>query len=72
MCVCTAERPGAGEEGDRMERVDRSEDPRRQPVEEVRRSVCQLTDMTGRPGDQTMVMSGGSTATYLARTPCLP
>ena len=28
--------------------------------------------MTGRPGDRTMEMNGGSTASYLARTPCVP
>ena len=30
------------------------------------------TDITGRPGDRTMEMNGGSTASYLARTPCVP
>ena len=28
--------------------------------------------MTGRPGYRTMEMNGGSSAPYLARTPCLP
>ena len=30
------------------------------------------TDVTGWPGDRTMEMNGGSTASYLARTPCIP
>ena len=30
------------------------------------------TDMTGRPGCRTMEMIGGSSAPYLARTPCVP
>ena len=30
------------------------------------------TDMTGRPGYRTMEMIGGSSAPYLARTPCVP
>ena len=30
------------------------------------------TSMTGRPGDRTMEMIGGITASYLARTPCVP
>ena len=30
------------------------------------------TDMTGRPGYWTMEMIGGSSASYLARTPCVP
>ena len=29
-------------------------------------------DMTGRPGHRTMEMNGGSSASYLARTPCFP
>ena len=28
--------------------------------------------MTGRPGHRTMEMIGGSSASYLARTPCVP
>ena len=28
--------------------------------------------MTGRPGYRTMEMNGGSSASYLARTPCVP
>ena len=28
--------------------------------------------MTGRPGCQTMEMIGGSSVSYLARTPCVP
>ena len=28
--------------------------------------------MTGRPGYRTMEMNGGSSAPYLARTPCIP
>ena len=28
--------------------------------------------MTGRPGYRTMEMIGGSSASYLARTPCVP
>ena len=28
--------------------------------------------MTGRPGHRTMEMIGGSSAPYLARTPCVP
>ena len=28
--------------------------------------------MTGRPGYRTMEMTGGSSASYLARTPCVP
>ena len=30
------------------------------------------TNMTGRPGDRTMEMIGGSTASHLACTPCVP
>ena len=30
------------------------------------------TDMTGRPGHRTMEMIGRSSASYLARTPCVP
>ena len=30
------------------------------------------TNMTGRLGDRTMEMSGGSTASYLERTLCIP
>ena len=30
------------------------------------------TDMTGRPGYRTIEMIGGSSAPYLARTPCVP
>ena len=30
------------------------------------------TDMTGRPGDQMVEMHGGSTASYLMRTPRVP
>ena len=28
--------------------------------------------MSGRPGHRTMEMNGGSSASYLARTPCVP
>ena len=28
--------------------------------------------MTGRPGHRTMEMNGGSSVSYLARTPCVP
>ena len=41
----------------------------------VRISVRDLvsgTDMTGRPAYRTMEMIGGSSAPYLARTPCVP
>ena len=31
-----------------------------------------LPNMTGRPGYRTMEMNGGSSAPYLARTPCVP
>ena len=31
-----------------------------------------MPDMTGRPGCRTMEMFGGSTASYLARTPRIP
>ena len=31
-----------------------------------------MPSMTGRPGYRTMEMNGGSSAPYLARTPCLP
>ena len=30
------------------------------------------TNMTGRPGYRTMEMIGGSSASHLARTPCVP
>ena len=33
---------------------------------------CLGTDITGRPGYRTMEMIGGSSASYLARTPCVP
>ena len=31
-----------------------------------------MHNMTGRPGHWTMEMNGGSSAPYLARTPCVP
>ena len=31
-----------------------------------------MPNMTGRPGYRTMEMTGGSSAPYLARTPCVP
>ena len=31
-----------------------------------------MPNMTGRPGCRTMEMNGGSSAPYLARTPCVP
>ena len=31
-----------------------------------------MPKMTGRPGCRTMEMNGGSSASYLARTPCVP
>ena len=31
-----------------------------------------MPNMTGRPGYRTMEMNGGSSAQYLARTPCVP
>ena len=31
-----------------------------------------MPNMTGRPGHWTMEMNGGSSAPYLARTPCVP
>ena len=31
-----------------------------------------MPNMTGRPGHRTMEMNGGSSALYLARTPCVP
>ena len=31
-----------------------------------------MPNMTGRPGYRTMEMNGGSSAPYLARTPCVP
>ena len=31
-----------------------------------------MPNMTGRPGYRTMEMNGGSSASYLARTPCVP
>ena len=31
-----------------------------------------MPNMTGRPGYRTMEMTGGSSAQYLARTPCVP
>ena len=31
-----------------------------------------MPNMTGRPGHRTMEMNGGSSAPYLARTPCVP
>ena len=34
--------------------------------------VFSMPNMTGRPGHQTMEMIGGSSAPYLARTPCVP
>ena len=33
---------------------------------------CSGTDMTGRPGYRTMEMIGGTSAPYLACTPCIP
>ena len=35
-------------------------------------SLCSMPNMTGRPGFRTMEMIGGSSAPYLARTPCVP
>ena len=34
--------------------------------------ACSGTNMTGRPRDRTMEMTGGSAASYLVRTPCVP
>ena len=31
-----------------------------------------MPNMTGRPGCRTMEMIGGSSVSYLARTPCVP
>ena len=31
-----------------------------------------IPNMTGRPGCRTMEMNGGSSVSYLARTPCVP
>ena len=31
-----------------------------------------MPNMTGRPGHRTMEMNGGTSAPYLARTPCVP
>ena len=40
--------------------------------ERGRDSQISMPDMTGRPGCRTMEMFGGSTASYLARTPRIP
>ena len=34
--------------------------------------IAQMPNMTGRPGYRTMEMNGGSSAPYLACTPCVP
>ena len=34
--------------------------------------LLSMPNLTGRPGCWTMDMSGGSSASYLARTPCVP
>ena len=44
--------------------------PRRHPVGHF--SGTNVTNVTGRPGDRTTEMNGGSTASYLARTPRVP
>ena len=36
------------------------------------RILFSMPNMTGRPGRRTMKMIGGSSASYLARTPCVP
>ena len=46
--------------------------PPRWQRREVRQGPLSGTDMTGRPGYRTMEMIGGSSAPYLARTPCVP
>ena len=35
-------------------------------------SLHSMPNMTGRPGHRKMEMNGGSSAPYLARTPCVP
>ena len=35
-------------------------------------ALLSMPNMTGRPGYWTMEMNGGSSAPYLARTPCVP
>ena len=45
---------------------------RYQPDTLVGTQLVYDTDMTGRPGYRTMEMIGGSSAPYLARTPCVP
>ena len=34
--------------------------------------MISMPNMTGRPGCRTMATNGGSSASYLARTPCVP
>ena len=47
--------------------------PRRNfPAQKKKQLNFSGTDMTGRPGYRTMEMIGGSSAPYLARTPCVP
>ena len=38
----------------------------------VKKESKSMRNMTGRPGHWTMEMNGGSSAPYLARTPCVP
>ena len=38
----------------------------------VLRSLVSTPNMTGRPGSRTMEMNGGSSASYLVCTPCIP
>ena len=38
----------------------------------MNRNLDSMPNMTGRPGYRTMEMNGGSSAPYLARTPCIP
>ena len=46
--------------------------PVRGPFVKHRLNLFSGTIMTGRPGHRTMEMNGGSSVSYLTRTPCVP
>ena len=54
---------------DKIQHLDFTKDPR--PLY-YKTPPCSMPNMTGRPGHWTMEMNGGSSAPYLACTPCVP
>ena len=45
---------------------------KKDPKNDLKRVLKSMPNMTGRPGCWTMEMNGGSSAPYLACTPCVP